>query len=248
MVAFAWNGLRAANACTTLQYFTNSLRQELIDTLLLQDMKLLVFILLTGVSVAENTCTGSSENLTDNDCTALQQWVDDRDFTETLTRICPQVRADPCSCIFDRPVECYDGRVRQLRVGKQGLHGKFPEMLTKLTAMNWFDMAANNLTGTIPESLSQLTHLNFLALGTNHFSGTIPQSLTKLPLNDLGIDTNPFLTGHLPAFNFNSLPSCCALYDVPFECPLPPEAATCNHCNYHPVAPPSCHSKNLSDI
>ena len=226
----------------------DSFKKKSMGKYLLKRMGIFVIILLTRATVAENTCTGSSENLTDNDCATLQQWVDDKDFTETLTRICPQVRSDPCSCIFDRPVECHDGRVRQLRLGKQGLHGKFPEMLTKLTAMNWFDMAANNLTGTIPESLSQLQNLNFLALGTNHFSGTIPQSLTKLPLDDLGIDTNPFLTGHLPAFKFDSLPSCCALYGVSFECPLPPGAAACNHCNYHPVAPPSCHSKNRSGV
>ena len=212
-------------------------------------MKILSVIILTAltpIAIAGNTCSGSSQNLTDNDCSTMQEWVDDKDFTDTLTRICPQVRSDPCSCVFDRPVDCYNGRVTQLRLGKQGLRGKFPEMLVKLTGLTWFDVAANQLTGTIPGSLSQLSNLGFLALGTNHFSGTIPQSLTTLSLDDLGIDTNPYLTGLLPAFHFKSLPSCCALYGVPFECPLPEGAQACNHCNYHPVAPPTCHSMNHS--
>lgn len=194
-------------------------------------------------SSTSNSCVGTSENLTDADCAAVQAWVDDEAFTETLTSICPHVRSDPCNCTFDRPVQCSEGRVTQLRLGKQGLQSDhFPESLLNLTGMVWFDMAANSLGGTIPESISKLSKLGFLALGTNRFSGTIPQSLAlALPgLTDLGIDTNPRLTGTLPAFDFNRLTSCCALYGVSFECPLPPGAVNCSHCNYHPVPPPAC--------
>eukprot|EP00750_Incisomonas_marina_P021586 INCI4569.1.p1 GENE.INCI4569.1~~INCI4569.1.p1 ORF type:complete len:237 (-),score=24.19 INCI4569.1:47-757(-) len=193
---------------------------------------------------SSSSCIGTSENLTESDCAAVQAWVDDEAFTETLTSICPHVRSDPCNCTFDRPVQCSaEGRVTQLRLGKQGLQSDhFPESLLNLTGMVWFDMAANSLGGTIPESISKLSKLGFLALGTNRFSGTIPQALAlALPgLTDLGIDTNPRLTGTLPALDFNRLTSCCAVYGVPFECPLPPGAENCSHCNYHPVPPPAC--------
>ncbi len=70
----------------------------------------------------------------------------------------------------------------------------------------------------------------------------MPSSLaTSLPLlYDLGIDNNPGLSGPLPAFNFSALYSCCALYNVPFDCPLPAGYQRCDSCNYEPVPAPMC--------
>ena len=114
--------------------------------------------------VGAHSCTHSSASLSDNDCAAMQAWVDYPDWHGPITAVCPQARTDPCSCVFDRPIDCQDGRVRQIRIGKSfdGLH--FPEALLNLSAMYWFDVAANNLTGTIPAVLADMTQLEFLAL------------------------------------------------------------------------------------
>ena len=203
-------------------------------------LKLFTFAMIPAL-VSSSTCVGTSKDLIDHDCAMMQAWVDHPAYHDRVTSICPTVRSDPCNCTFDRPVDCDGGRVRQLRLGKQGLEGPFPEMLINLTGLVWFDMAANNITGTIPEAITQLTDLGFLALGTNKLTGTIPAAMANMPLlHDLGIDTNPLLGGHLPPFNFSAFTSCCALYNVPFECPLPSGADKCNHCNYHPVDAPSC--------
>jgi hypothetical protein len=69
--------------------------------------------------------------------------------------------------------------------------------------------------------------------------------MTELALTDLGMDNNPRLTGLLPAFDFKPLTSCCALYNVPFQCPLPPGADSCDSCNYHPVPKPACHDRAI---
>jgi hypothetical protein len=41
------------------------------------------------------------------------------------------------------------------------------------------------------------------------------------------LNGNKQLGGVMPAFNFSQFKQCCAMFLIPFTCPLPPGAQTC---------------------
>jgi hypothetical protein len=127
-------------------------------------------------------------------------------------------------------------------MGGQGLPGSggVPVALLDLTGLRLLVLYSNQLQGTIPDALGeQLQQLTVLNLGNNTLSGTVPRLLTTLKhLTYLTLDTNPQLTGVLPAFNFSqfikpsSLKSthyACDMHGDNFTCPLPAGAAMCDH-------------------
>nr|GMD84980.1 receptor-like protein kinase HAIKU2 [Ipomoea batatas] len=75
----------------------------------------------------------------------------------------------------------------------------FPEVITKLTRLNWLYLSNCSLEGKIPEGIGNLTELIDLELSMNYLSGGIPAGISNLrKLWQLELYSN-YLTGKLPA-------------------------------------------------
>ncbi|KAJ8541253.1 hypothetical protein K7X08_002069 [Anisodus acutangulus] len=83
---------------------------------------------------------------------------------------------------------------------------KFPEVILKLSKLNWLYLSNCGLEGVIPEEIGNLTELIDLELSMNHLTGEIPVGITKLKkLWQLELYENE-LTGKLPV-GFGNLSS-----------------------------------------
>ena len=87
-------------------------------------------------------------------------------------------------------VQCKDGHVQTLSLGRNNLHGQLPPELGHLTTLTALDVSQNALTGRIPAKLGGLTALTRLNAAQNALSGPLPseigqfQNLTALDLSD----------------------------------------------------------------
>jgi hypothetical protein len=123
-----------------------------------------------------------------------------------------------------------NGRITYLSFDAQGLpqSGGLPVVLLGLTGLTGFKTDTNNLVGSIPSGIGSLTALTFLSLAGNQFTGPVPQEMLQLKkLTYLSLDSNPHLTGKLPAFNFAQFTQCCVMNGDSFVCPLPEGADKC---------------------
>ena len=90
------------------------------------------------------------------------------------------------------------GQLRELQVlqysGNRKMHGKLPDALGNLGALETLGLADNQFDGTIPASLNQLTLLNILSLDRNQFTGAVPGLFcdTKLSVA-VNVTANPNL-------------------------------------------------------
>ena len=92
-----------------------------------------------------------------------------------------------------------EGRVFGLLLYGNGLSGKLPVELGKLTRLTNLLLRDNDLSGPIPAELGNLTELLFLSLGGNGLSGSIPAELGNLTrLQRLDLRKND-LSGPIPA-------------------------------------------------
>lgn len=92
-------------------------------------------------------------------------------------------------------------KLRELHMATCKFQGTLPEAISKLQALEVFNVYNNNLSGTIPFSFSQLTNLKVLTLTGNKFTGTIPTFLNNMVnLVDLYLDGNQF-KGTIPALS-----------------------------------------------
>ncbi len=96
-------------------------------------------------------------------------------------------------------VRTQEGRVRGLWFFANGLSGRLPIELGKLTRLTQLALAGNDLSGPIPAELGNLTELSSLFLDRNDLSGPIPAELGKLTrLTQLALGGND-LSGPIPA-------------------------------------------------
>ena len=94
--------------------------------------------------------------------------------------------------LTDKPIDLWygvtadsNGRVTQLRLNLNGLHGTIPD-LSALSNLTYLNLHHNRLTGQIPD-LSALSNLTYLELGDNELTGSIPDlgALSNLTYLDL---------------------------------------------------------------
>ena len=91
------------------------------------------------------------------------------------------------------------GRVTALALSRNGLKGRLPPELGKLTALQELYVVDNELSGRIPPELGRLSQLQVLSLGDNELSGSIPAELGRLQyLTVLNLGVNR-LSGSIPA-------------------------------------------------
>ena len=103
-----------------------------------------------------------------------------------------------------------NGRVTELDLSKNRLHGTIPAALGNLARLERLDLGnafnlqeilfpRNHLTGSIPATLGRLAALRVLDLQRNDLSGAIPAELENLAgLEDMLLIYNRRLTGSLP--------------------------------------------------
>ena len=91
-----------------------------------------------------------------------------------------------------------EGRVIDLRLGKNELTGKIPNELSNLVELRILHLEFNSLSGNIPPTLGDLTHLQELRLAFNDLSGAIPPQVSSLSnLRALLLNDNR-LSGQIP--------------------------------------------------
>ncbi len=91
------------------------------------------------------------------------------------------------------------GRVIQVSLWSNNLHGSFPPELGKLSELTYLALNNSKLTGSIPSTIGNLARLETLVLFFNELEGTIPTELGHLTnLRRLELTGNR-LSGELPA-------------------------------------------------
>ena len=78
-----------------------------------------------------------------------------------------------------------DGRVSQLNLTGNRLHGPIPAELGSLNRLAELRLVDNSLTGSIPGELADIPTLRVLWLSGNFFTGCIPEGLRDIRDNDL---------------------------------------------------------------
>ena len=96
-------------------------------------------------------------------------------------------------------VEGSPPRVREITLRREGLRGRIPSELGRLTGLRVLDMSRNLLIGDIPSEVGELKNLESLDLTRNYLSGEIPPELgglSQLTYLSLGLNN---LSGKIPA-------------------------------------------------
>ena len=122
------------------------------------------------------------------------------------------------------------GRVQSLRLGGNGLGGRIPPELGRLSNLRQLSLSDNRLTGEIPAELGSLPRLASLELSNNRLSGRIPGELAGLSGSLTGLDLQGNqLTGCIPdglrgipsAFEELGLPFCGGVASADAATPAP---------------------------
>ena len=94
-----------------------------------------------------------------------------------------------------------DGRVRRLRLDRNGLAGRIPGALGDLARLEELSLQENRLTGSIPAALGRLSDLRWLNLGQNDLTGPIPAALGRLSdLRGLYLGGNDLEAAPMPSW------------------------------------------------
>ena len=86
-------------------------------------------------------------------------------------------------------VDMQAGRVSELRLKDNGLNGKLPPQIGKLTHLTYLSLRDNYLDGEIPSEIGNLTQLKYLSLWSSDLEGDIPAeiwTLTELKVLNIG--------------------------------------------------------------
>ena len=96
-------------------------------------------------------------------------------------------------------VDIQAGRVSELRLEENGLYGKLPPQIGRLTHLKYLSLRDNWLNGEIPSEIGKLAHLKYLSLWSNTLEGDIPAEIwTLTELKVLNIGDNYELGGIIP--------------------------------------------------
>ena len=94
-----------------------------------------------------------------------------------------------------------NGRVRRLRLDRNGLTGPLPGEVGDLTRLEELSLRDNRLTGSIPAALGRLADLEWLNLERNDLTGSIPAALSRLSeLRGLYLAGNELEAGPIPSW------------------------------------------------
>lgn len=105
--------------------------------------------------------------------------------------------SDPCTDGWFG-VYCVNGYVTYLGLVINGLYGKLPSDIGKLSKLNTLYLYSNDLTGEIPSELWGMKALQTLDMNTNQFSGELPTEIDLPNLEVLYLYANQ-LSGQLPS-------------------------------------------------
>ncbi|CAH9134358.1 unnamed protein product [Cuscuta epithymum] len=95
-------------------------------------------------------------------------------------------------------VECENGRVTKIQIGKKGITGSLPANLGNLTSLTVFEVMENGLVGDVP-NLAGLSSLQRLLLNGNGFTSISPDLFAGMnSLETVTLDNNPFATWQFP--------------------------------------------------
>ncbi|KAK9277546.1 hypothetical protein L1049_007091 [Liquidambar formosana] len=104
--------------------------------------------------------------------------------------------ANPCNW---NQIQCSNGRVTRIQIGRQGVTGTLPPNLGNLTALERLEVQYNGLSGSLP-SLSGLSSLQVLLLSNNNFTSIPPDFFAGMSsLQAVAIDYNRFSPWQIPA-------------------------------------------------
>lgn len=167
---------------------------------------------LTHIYLSENFLTGcvpeSWRNLEDSDLEELSlPLCTDRDVLVAFYQATAGANwTNSDNWLADAPIGTWygvttnqNGRVTELDLSENGLHGTVPPSLGSLAYLEFLTLSHNQLRGSIPPQLGNLTNLEFLHLWDNKLYGTIPPELGNLTnLIVLGLGANE-LSGRIPS-------------------------------------------------
>jgi hypothetical protein len=159
-------------------------------------MTALVTARAVGAAAGEYDCTTASMNV--GDCEALVALYENTDGDNWN---------DNSNWLGDSPcneangwfgVSCQGGRVTQITLPENNLHGQLPNELGDLGQLTSLNLFSNTITGTVPTTLMELDTVTFLHLGQNELSGDIPPEFEQMDgLISLYLNQNQF-SGSIP--------------------------------------------------
>ena len=120
---------------------------------------------------------------------ALYEATDGDDWTDNTNWLSDKPVGEWHGVMVDKP---YDYNVIRLELGNNGLSGRIPPELGKLTSLRRLSLFGNQLSGNIPAELGNLSNLESLSLGGNRISGCLPDGLRYVPRIDISALGVPF--------------------------------------------------------
>jgi len=103
------------------------------------------------------------------------------------------------NCCMDKNIECENGHITIIDLGRNHLNGTIPSELGNLSQLKKLDLSNNDLSGNIPPELGKLSNLEELILNDNGLTGSIPPELGNLTnLKQLWLNNNK-LSGSVPS-------------------------------------------------
>ena len=106
-------------------------------------------------------------------------------------------QSDPCTDGWFG-IYCQNGYVTYIALAFNGLYGKLPAEINKLSKLDTLYLYSNDLTGKIPSELWGMKLLKIIDMSTNELTGQLPSEIDLPNLEILFIFAN-HLTGQLPS-------------------------------------------------
>ena len=106
-------------------------------------------------------------------------------------------KSDPCTDGW-YGIYCENGYVTYIQLAYNGLYGKLPAEINKLSKLNTLYLYSNDLSGSIPSELWGMKELQILDINTNELTGELPSEIDLPQLQVIFLYSN-HLTGPLPS-------------------------------------------------